>query len=149
MKKKVLGIVIKVIAVILLLQTIAVITLIYATKNRFSEPVFGDTMLLCVRDDKNANAKVGSLAIVDLTSETKSNEYAAFLGSSVRLSKDPMANIGTVKGYVPLVGGYLDFLRQAIGFFLVIILPLFILVVGYTVRLILIIKDRRVTDDGN
>lgn len=148
MNKK-LDLAIKIIAVVLLLQTIFVITLIYATKNRFSEPIFGDTMLLSVRDDRRADAKVGSLALIDLTSETKSSEYAAFLGGSVRLSKDQMANIGTVKGYVPFVGGYLDFLRQSIGFFLVIILPLFLLVVGYSVRLILIIRDRRATNDGN
>lgn len=148
MNKK-LDFAIKIVAALLLLQTVFVITLIYATNNRFSEPVFNETMLISVRENRRADAKVGSLAIVDLTSETKSSEYAAFLGGSVRLSKDPMANIGTVKSYVPFVGGYLDFLRQSIGFFLVIILPLFILVVGYTVRLILIINQRRATNDGN
>lgn len=148
MKNKVIDRAIKVIAVILLIQTIGVIFLIYATNNRFSEPVVGDTMLLTVRD-RNADAKIGSLAIIDLTSESKGSEYAAFLGGSVRLSKDPMANIGTVKGYVPFIGSYLDFLRQSIGFFLVIILPLTILVVGYMVRLILMLKDRRATGDGN
>ena len=149
MKKKALNIIIKVVAVVLLLQTISVITLIYATKNRFSEPVFGDIMLLSVREGNMVNAKVGSLAIVDMATHDKGSDYAAFLGGSVRLSKDPMANIGTVKGYIPFFGSYLDFLRQSIGFFLIIILPLFIYVVGYSVRLILLLRDRRETDDGN
>lgn len=135
------GRIINIFSVILILVAIAVTVLIFATDNRYSEPVFGDTMLLAVREG-GAGAKPGSLALVDLGGNfSEGDTYATFLGNSTRITKDPLGSVGVVRGYVPALGALFDFFRNPVGFFLLVVLPLAALVIWRIVKLILIIRE--------
>jgi hypothetical protein len=100
-------------------------------------------MLLTVREDSVTDGSgVGSLALVDLTCKADGGGYyATFLGSGTKITKDSMGCIGTVKGYVPLLGGVIDFFRDPVGFFLTVVLPLTAMVIWYIIKVILIVKE--------
>lgn len=119
----------------------AVTVLIFATNNSYSEPVFGETMLVSVREGSPKGTREGSLAVVDLKGHSNSEYYAVFIGGGVRVSQDKMANIGTVKAFIPALGAAIDFFRNSLGFFLVVVLPLAAMVIWYIVRVFLLIRD--------
>ncbi len=141
-KKKAIAAVINILSVVLIVIATGVTVMIFATNNRYSEPVFGNTMLLTVREGSVTDgAGIGSLALVDLTCKTSGGYYATFLGSGTRITKDPMGCIGTVKGYVPVLGGIIDFFRDPVGFFLIVVLPLAAMVILYIIKVILLVKE--------
>jgi hypothetical protein len=142
-KKKAIAAILNILSVFLILISAGVTVMIFATNNNYSEPVFGDTMLLSVREDSVTDgAGVGSLALVDLTYRTDGGGYfATYFGSGTRITKDPMGCIGTVKGYVPLLGGVIVFFRDPVGFFLTVVLPLTAMVIWYIIKVILIVKE--------
>ncbi len=133
--------IINILSAVLILLAVLVTILIFMTNNRYSEPVIGNTMLLCVREDSAADAKVGALAVVDLTTYTSDNgNYVAFVGRGARITNDPMACVGTVKYYIPVLGGVMDFFRNTLGFFFVIVLPLVALAIWHIVRIVILVK---------
>ena len=140
--KKALLYILNILSVLLILVAIAVSVLIFTIDNRYSEPVFGDTMLLTVPEgDGVGDIQDGSLAIIDLTFKSESGGYyAAFLGNKIIITRDSMASIGTVKGSIPYLGGVMDFFRNPLFFFLVIILPLTAIVIWHIIKIVLIIK---------
>ncbi|NLW73285.1 MAG: hypothetical protein GX057_00075 [Clostridiales bacterium] len=139
--KDVISTIVNILSVVFILLSVLVTVLIFSTNNRYSEPVFGNTMLLSVREDSVADAPRGALAVVDLTRySSERGNYVAFIGRGARITRDPMACIGTVKFYIPLLGGVVDFFRNSLGFFFVIILPLFLLVIWHVVRIVLLVR---------
>ena len=129
-------------SVLIIIAAAGLSVLIFSSGNRYSQPVFGNTMLLVI-DENNALDKVepDSLALIDLTGQTNTGYYALFTGKSVVLSKDDVASIGTVKGYVPTLGGVIGFFRKPAAFLACIIFPLIGAVVYHTVRISLFAKN--------
>ncbi|MDD4125074.1 MAG: hypothetical protein PHW77_05040 [Eubacteriales bacterium] len=139
--KKASIIILNTFSVLLVLIAVAVSVFIFATDNRYSEPIFGDTMLLTVHEDDGIdNIKAGSLAIIDMTLKSESEYYASFLGNGTKITRDKTACIGTVKGYIPYLGGIIDFFRNPLGFFLCIVLPLTAVVIRYIIKIVLLTK---------
>lgn len=143
-RKSAPDLVINIVSAVWILLAAAVAALIFATNNGYSEPIFGDTMLVCVGENAPDGARSGSLAVVDLKGVGESEYYAAFTGTGVNITKDGMANVGTVSYFIPILGAAIDFLRTPTGFFLVVILPLAAMVVWHAVRIALAIKEERI-----
>ncbi len=143
-KRKKIYTALNILSVLFLLLAAAIIFLMFAANNRYGEPVFGDTMLVCVTDENlPAGGHNGSLAVVDLSGKSGNGNYVAFIGSGIRISGDPMANIGRVSFYIPFAGAVLGFFRLPAGFFLALVLPLAILINFNAVRLVLLIRERK------
>jgi hypothetical protein len=149
--KRIIAIILNILSLILIIIAVAVTVMIFATKNRYSEPVFGNTMLLSVREDSvTEKNEVGSLALIDLTYMADGGGYyATFIGNATRISRDPMGCIGTVKGYIPLLGSIIDFFRDPAGFFLVVVLPLAAMVIWYIVKVVLIVRGGKSGKGGD
>jgi len=134
--KKAAAITINILAVFFIFQAAAVTVFGFAAKNDYREIVFGDTMLLPVGEnllDENKN----SLAVVDMTGKTKGGVYfAVYSGNKVILTTDSLASVGKVRFFIPLLGGYISFLRTAAGFFSIVVLPLAALVIWRVHRLL-------------
>ena len=133
-----------ILSVIFIVLAAAVIFLMFASDNRYGEPMLGDTMLISVtKENSMIKGHVGSLAVVDLSGKKGNGSFASFNGSSVIISDDPMASIGTVSAYLPLLGSVIGFLRKPLGFFLVIVLPLAVLIIFNAVRLSLLVRTQK------
>ncbi|MGI6167675.1 MAG: hypothetical protein ACOYIA_06040 [Eubacteriales bacterium] len=138
----VISTIVNILSVVFIMLSVLVTVLIFSANNRYSEPVFGNTMLLSVREDSVADAPKGALAVVDLTEyKSERGNYVAFIGRGARITRDPMACIGTVKFYIPVLGGVMDFFRDSLGFFFVIVLPLVLLVIWHVVRIVLLVRN--------
>ncbi len=144
--KKILSIFLNAVSVLLIIAAFSVSVLIFATDNRYGEPVFGETMLLSVREDvkigKDIPIENGSLAVIDLSIRAEGDYYAAFLGNRTVITGESLSSIGAVKGHIPYLGGVMDFFRKPSAFFLCIVTPLFAAVACHAIRVALLIKSR-------
>lgn len=128
------------VSVVWILLAAAVSVMIFATNNSYSEPVFGDIMLVSTGSDRSDDIKEGSLAVVELNNKDAADYYAAFVGGGVNITKDKMASVGAVKYFIPVMGRVVDFFRTPVGFFLVVILPLAVFVIYQTIKIIVLVK---------